>query len=236
MSNPFFSVIVTEHNSAAFMEKGLDSIADQSFRDYELIVICDNCEDNTAEIAKEYDKRVPEITVVETDFGRAGLARNKGLDIAHGEWVLWMDDDDWFLHEFAFEMIADFIKEHQKAKYEFDILAYSFIWKEVGFARNTQNRVWPAIWNKAWRREFIGDARFPDWKHSDDYGFAVKVHPKARFVFWDQPFYYYNFMRAGSISEQIKNGEYDNHDIPEEYWHASDGYENALNKGINLNP
>ena len=88
MSKPFFSVIVTEHNSAEWMRKGLDSIADQSFRDYELIVICDRCTDNTAEIAKSYDARVPEITVLEVDFGRAGLSRNRGLDIARGECVL----------------------------------------------------------------------------------------------------------------------------------------------------
>lgn len=225
MSKPFFSVIVTEHNSEAFMRKGLDSIREQTFTDYELIIVCDNCSDNSAEVAREYSDRV-----IECSHGRAGLARNEGLDAATGEWVLWMDDDDWYLHEYAFEMIADFIMEHKKAGIKFDILGYAFIWKGVGFARNTQQRVWPAIWNKAWRREFIGDNRFPDWKHSDDYGFACEVHPKARFIFWDQPFYYYNFMRAGSISEHIKNGEYDNHDIPEEYWHASDGYEDALKK------
>ena len=229
MSKPFFSMIVTEHDSADFMRKGLDSIREQTFTDYELIIVCDRCHDNTAEIAREYSDKV-----IECDHGMASMARNEGLDVAEGEWVLWMDDDDWYLHEFAFEMIADFIKEHQKAKIEFDILAYSFIWKGVGFARNTDQRVWPAIWNKAWRREFIGKERFPEWKHSDDYGFAVKLHPKARFVFWDQPFYYYNFMRAGSVSEKIKNGEYTNHDIPEEFWHAPDGYENALHNGIQL--
>lgn len=229
MSKPFYSVIVTEHDSAEFMRRGLDSIRDQSFTDYELIIVCDRCHDNTAEIAREYSDRV-----IECDHGMASMARNEGLDVAEGEWVLWMDDDDWYLHEFAFEMLADFIKEHQKAKIEFDILAYSFIWKGVGFARNTDQRVWPAIWNKVWRREFIGKERFPEWKHSDDYGFAVKLHPKARFVFWDQPFYYYNFMREGSVSDKIKKGEYTNHDIPEEFWHAPDMYEDALHKGIQL--
>lgn len=229
MSKPFFSVIVTEHDSADFMRKGLDSIRDQTFTDYELIIVCDRCHDNTADIAREYSEKV-----IECDHGMASMARNEGLDVAEGEWVLWMDDDDWYLHEFSFEMIADFIKEHQKAKIEFDILAYSFIWKDVGFARNCQQRVWPAIWNKAWRREFIGNERFPEWKHSDDYGFACKLHPKARFIFWDQPFYYYNFMREGSVSDKIKKGEYTNHDIPEEFWHAPDKYEEALHKGIQL--
>ena len=53
MSNPFFSVIVPMHNSAAFMRRGLDSIREQTFTDYELIIVCDACEDNTADIARE---------------------------------------------------------------------------------------------------------------------------------------------------------------------------------------
>ena len=61
MSKPFFSVIVPEHNSAEFMRKGLESIKAQSFTDYELIVVCDACEDNTAEIAREYTDKVFEI-------------------------------------------------------------------------------------------------------------------------------------------------------------------------------
>lgn len=44
---PFFSVIVPEHNSEKFMRKGLDSIKQQTFKDYELIIVCDACTDNT---------------------------------------------------------------------------------------------------------------------------------------------------------------------------------------------
>ena len=224
LTKPFFSVIVTEHNSAEWMRKGLDSIADQSFRDFELIVICDRCTDNTAEIAKSYDARVSEITVREVDFGRAGLARNAGLDIARGEWVLWMDDDDWDLHEFAFEMLAAALKNAE----DVDILAYGFIWKGVGYAYNSTVRLWPAIWNKCWRREFIGDHRFPDWEHSDDLGFAREMHPLARIIFWDQPFYYYNFMRPGSVSDKLEKGEYDDHELPPCYEGEMDGYKTRL--------
>lgn len=234
MSKPFFSMIVTEHDSADFMRKGLDSIRDQTFTDYELIIVCDRCHDNTAEIAREYSDKV-----IECDHGMASMARNEGLDVAEGEWVLWMDDDDWYLHEFAFELIHEYITEYKKANIEFDILAYAFIWKRHescrgGLVFNEQGHVWPAIWNKAWRREFIGKERFPEWKHSDDYGFAVKMHPKARFQFFYQPLYYYNFMREGSVSDKIRKGEYTNHDIPEEFWHAPDKYEKALHKGIQL--
>lgn len=227
---PKFSVIVPEHNSAAWMRKGLDSIRDQSFKDYELIIVCDRCCDNTAEIAREYSDKV-----LEVDFGRAGLTRNAGLDAATGEYILWMDDDDWYLHEFAFQMIAEAIDGINSEGHTVDLLCYSFIWKGQGYTQNDLFRLWPAIWNKCWRREFIGDNRFPDWKHSDDYGFAKIMHPKAvknRSLFiMDTPLYYYNFMRPGSVSDNIKNGEYDNKELPEDMRAVADDYEKTLKDG-----
>ena len=202
---PFFSVIVPEHNSAAFMRKGLDSIKAQDMTDYELIIICDSCTDNTAEIAREYTDKV-----LEVNFGAAGLSRNAGLDIAQGEWILFMDDDDWWLHEFAFGMIADCLMGLDK---DYDILAYSFIHRHKGYAFQVPEHLWIAIWNKAWRRSFIGDYRFPDWKHSDDKKWAEDLHPKAnKIMIWDQPFYYYNYLRKGSIADKVEKGEIDPHE------------------------
>ena len=217
---PFFSVIVPAHNSAEFIRKGLNSVRGQRFTDYELIVICDACTDNTAQIAAGYADRL-----IITDFGRAGSARNKGLDIAQGEWILWLDDDDWYLPD-AFGIIAEELAKHE----DIDILAYGFEWKGRGVARQSPARIYPAIWNKAWRREFIGEKRFPDWIHTDDLGFARMMHIMARFAFLDRPLYYYNFMRPGSVSDRIRNGEYDNNEIPESCRGAAIQYENWLKK------
>lgn len=199
---PFFSVIVPEHNSANFMRKGLDSIKEQTFKDYELIIVCDACNDNTVEIAQEYTDKVFEI-----NERTAGAARNLGLDNATGEWILFMDDDDWWLHDYAFEMIANKLKTTNT-----DILAFSFIFKGEGYSKCGQ---WIAIWNKAWRRSFIEEYhfRFPLWDHADDAGFAEEAHPKATWTYWDMPLYYYNFMHEGSLSWREKQGEFQNKNI-----------------------
>ena len=215
---PFFSVIVPAHNSAEFIRKGLVSIKLQNFDDFELIVVCDACTDETYEVAKLYSDY--QIT---TDFGRAGSARNVGLDIAKGKWILFMDDDDWYLPG-AFGMIADEL-QHQP---NIDILAYGFEWKGMGYAMQSPKRIYPAVWNKAWRRDFIGEERFPDWIHTDDLGFARKIHPRARFGFLPAVLYHYEFMRPGSVSDKIRNGEYDNSQIPESCRGAAEGYERWL--------
>ena len=216
MSEPFFSVIVPEHNSEVFMRKGLDSIADQTFRDYELIVVCDRCTDDTAKIAKTYDRKVPEITVLEVDNGKCGLTRNRGLDIARGEWILFMDDDDWFLHPYVFEILHGALKNN-----ECDVLAFGFVvnWRNgsgnvIAPFYHPRGTVWVAPWSKAWRRSFIGDHRFPDWKHSDDLGFAQEMYPLVKeWDYLNHALYYYNYMREGSIQHKLKTGELSNDDM-----------------------
>ena len=217
-TRPFFSVIIPTHNSAKFIRRGLDSIKYQQFEDYELIVVCDACTDNTWEIAKQYSDYQ-----ISTEFGRAGMARNVGLDIARGDWILFMDDDDWYLPG-AFGMIAEELRHQQNI----DILAYGFEWKGMGYAMQSPKRIYPAVWNKAWRRDFIGEERFPDWIHTDDLGFARKMHPRARFGFLPAVLYHYEFMRPGSVSDKIRNGKYDNSQIPESCRGAAEGYERWL--------
>ena len=89
-----YSIIVPCHNAVRYMRKCLDSIRCQSVDDYELIVVCDSCTDDTWKIAAEYAN-----IVIQTDHKNDGLARQAGLDHASGEWVLFLDDDDYWLHD-----------------------------------------------------------------------------------------------------------------------------------------
>ena len=220
MSKPFFSVIVPLHNAENYMRKALDSVRDQDFTDYELIIVCDACEDNSEKIAHEYSD-----LVLNVNYGRAGLSRNAALDIATGEWILFLDDDDYYLPG-AFRKIADAVTRTP----DIDMLAYGFDWKGVGVVKQHLGQIYIAVWNKAWKRSFIGEERFPDWIHSDDLGFAKKMHPRATFGFLGEALYYYNFMRPGSVSDKIKAGEYDNSQFPEEILADVKGYEDWLRR------
>ena len=199
-NNPFFSVIIPAHNAEGYIKKGLDSIASQSFQDYELIVVCDKCTDHTPEMMKMHE-RVDK--VIETDYGLDGMARNAGIDAAEGKWLLFMDDDDWFLHEYVFDQLHAAIESEEGL----DILLFSFIWKGRGYCSQVNGRR-IAVWCKAWRREHIGGTRFPAVPYWSDVDFNNAMFAKeSRIGVWDMPMYYYNYLRPGSISWRKEKGE-----------------------------
>ena len=200
-----FSIIIPAYNASGHIRKALESIRVQSFTDYELIVVCDSCTDDTEAIARAYGAQTKAV-----DFHRDGLTRNAGLDMASGEWILFLDDDDWLLHEFVLSQLA--VKTSQ---IDCDIIAFAFIWKHQGYAPPRRGGIrgggyfWPAVWNKCYRRDFIGDTRFNSkWSVSDlDFTNALFAkHPRIQV--WDMPLYYYNYMRPGSITEQDR-GKHD---------------------------
>ena len=199
MSKPFFSVIVPAHNSEFYIMECINSIRKQTFTDYELIIVCDKCEDNTEALARIFADKM-----IVTEHGMDGLARNAGIDAAEGEWVLFLDDDDWWIHEYVLEELHN---AAEKAGPFVDMLCFDFIWKDPpagvpAYFRNEADAVNIAVWSKAFRRELIGETRFPPIRMTSDVGFMQKIvekHPRCYAT--HMLAYYYNFMRKGSQTE-----------------------------------
>lgn len=192
-----FSIIIPAHNSEQYIRKCLDSIKQQTFTDYELIIVCDNCTDNTEQVAREYTSNVERV-----GFGRDGMTRNVGISRAKGDWLLFLDDDDWWLHEYVLQQLHDKLEENPGI----DVLCFSFIFKGWKYATPTGqagNRHWTAVWNKCWRREFVKDCKFSnEWSVSDVQFHNQVFNKKPRVLDWDMPMYYYNYMRVGSQTER----------------------------------
>ena len=97
---PKVSIIVPIYNTAKFLPRCIDSILAQTFIDFELILVNDGSKDNSGNICDEYAKKDSRIVVIHQENGGGSSARNKGLDVAQGEWISFVDSDDYITNNF----------------------------------------------------------------------------------------------------------------------------------------
>ena len=93
--NPQISVIVPIYNVEKYLAKCIDSIINQTLTNIEIILVNDGSTDNSRKIIDKYDKKDSRIKVIHKKNGGQGSARNAGLDIAKGEYIGFVDSDDW---------------------------------------------------------------------------------------------------------------------------------------------
>ena len=88
---PKFSIIIPMHNVEKYLKKCLDSVVDQTYKNYEVIIIDDGSTDNSKQIAKKY-----KFNLIESEFVGVSEARNIAIKEAKGEYLIFLDSDDWW--------------------------------------------------------------------------------------------------------------------------------------------
>ena len=91
---PLISVVVPCYNQAQYLDECLQSVLDQTFTDWECIIVNDGSPDNTEEVAKQWTEKYPRFKYLKKENGGLSSARNAGIEIAEGEWILPLDADD----------------------------------------------------------------------------------------------------------------------------------------------
>lgn len=91
----FFSIIIPVYNSEKYLSKCINTILNQSFDNYEIIIVEDGSTDNSGEIADQLSNNDSRIKVIHVENGGAGKARNIGIAAAKGEYILFIDSDDY---------------------------------------------------------------------------------------------------------------------------------------------
>lgn len=111
--NPVFSVIVPIYNVEAYLEKCIDSILGQSFTDFELLLIDDGSPDGCPAICDAYVAKDPRVRVIHKPNGGLVSARNTGIHAAIGEYICYVDGDDWIAPDLLETVYAKGIHEHE---------------------------------------------------------------------------------------------------------------------------
>lgn len=95
MGKPFFSIIVPVYNAVDTIGKCVDSIQTQSFPDWQLILVNDGSSDNSGKVCRQMAEKDSRILAIDKDNGGPSSARNVGMNVANGEWILFVDSDDY---------------------------------------------------------------------------------------------------------------------------------------------
>lgn len=119
------SIIVPAYNIAPYLSKCMEGIVAQSYKHLQIIVVDDGSNDNTLEIAMTYAGKDERVTVITQSNSGVSVARNRGLEEAVGEFVMFVDGDDW-LDESAVEKMLDTVK-----KYNLDVVRCGFIFEDT---------------------------------------------------------------------------------------------------------
>ena len=138
---PLFSVIIPVYNGERYLDEAVQSVLDQTFQNWELIIVDDGSEDNSFEIALAYSKKDPRIKVLQHEGGinkGVSASRNLGITEARGAWIALLDADDiWFKNKL--EVNAHIVTKHKKVA-----LIYS---KAVVRTENYSGQVHTNIYN-----------------------------------------------------------------------------------------
>ena len=139
MKVPLVSVIIPAYNSANYIEEALESVFEQTFQDFEIIVIDDGSTDETGEVLKKYGDR---IRLLFQDNGGCASARNKGIRIARGKYIAFLDADDLWMPTKLEKQVAMFEKNENLGMMTTGV--YSFDEKGVfGYSKNKRKILMP---------------------------------------------------------------------------------------------
>lgn len=171
------SIITPAHNAENFLPETIDSVLDQTFRDWELIVVDDCSTDRTFEIASAYAAKDPRVRVLRNEVNSGVAAtRNRGLEVASGDYIAFVDSDDLWLPE-KLEKQLRFMKEKGVAFSYTDYQKYITETKERGkvLRAPTKMTAKKILGNTAIGcltvmvdRKTVGDFRMPPLSHTED--------------------------------------------------------------------
>lgn len=208
--NPEISIIVPVYNVEKYLKRCIDSILNQSFENFELILVDDGSTDNSGKIVDEYEGIDKRIRVIHKENGGQGSARNRGLDIAKGNYIGFVDSDDWihrdmykYMYKFITEddtdivqvghdIVKEYISDEKCNLSDIKVICIDNIIDK--FTDCNSFEILPFIFpvNKLYKKEIWKELRFSEGKFAEDLRIIYKIYFKvSKFKSIDFKFYNY---------------------------------------------
>ena len=183
------SIIIPVYNLENEITQCLDSIAMQDFdrSEYEIAVVLDSCTDDSENVIRDWHEEHGDINlnIFYAQCRTPGGARNVGLDMADGEYIMFVDGDDYLINDHAMTMLYDAVQGHNAVR----VMDHEMSGNHVKFSQRL------TLWLHFFSRELIGEERFTDMLLNEDYEFVKRIRSKPEYDEAQicEPLYFYNF-------------------------------------------
>ena len=228
IKRPKFSIIVPVYNVEKYLSICIESLINQTLKDIEIICVNDGSTDSSLNILWEYEEIDHRIKILDKVNGGLSSARNAGLNIAEGEYILFVDSDDYLETNTCDRLYMEMLQESA------DIVVFGtqifpsyisspyieWLWNNLRvetkkYEKNTIQALFceraskPFVWNECYKRELLkkNEIKFDeDIRYGEDMLFLFMVFPRAhKVVYIEDKLYCYRCAREGSLMDQANS-------------------------------
>lgn len=211
------SIIIPVYNAAKYLDKCLNSVLSQTYTNLQIILVNDGSTDGSAEICDGYAGKDPRIQVIHQENKGVASARNVGLAAAVGEWIGFVDADDWI----ETDMFSYLLDNAERDDADTVVCAW---WEELpqsSVPRGVDDRVVMTgndtlemllhdelvtnyLWNKLWKRELFTGIRFPEGRTFEDVAVVYLLFERSSSVVCLPECKYHYLHHGGSVLDRQK--------------------------------
>ena len=216
---PKLSIIVPVYKVEQYINKCVESILNQTFQDFELILVDDGSPDKCGKICDEFALKDDRIRVIHKENGGQSSARNRGLDIATGELIGFVDSDDDIEPDMYQQMVSfldaekldivccdTYLVRGERKKVRLLYPEDKVFTKNDGVCENLKGHIDNAVWNKVYKREIFSDLRFTEGIVFEDVRLIYQLFNKAsRVGYISRPLYYYYKRKNSTIAQAFNS-------------------------------
>lgn len=210
------SIIVPVYNVEKYLEKCLDSLIDQTYRNLQIILVDDGSRDSSGTICDRYAAQDNRIQVIHKKQSGVSAARNTGLEAVKGSYICFADSDDWSDEKMIETMYENMVEE----KAQISIIGYDMVWEDGRCQKKSDENayyVWNQreaiaqwmtqkifkgfMWDKMFAREIFSGIRFlEDRSYMEDVAIGLDLFARAEKVVYSGKIGYHYLQRQGSAT------------------------------------
>lgn len=219
MKNPLISVIVPVYKTEQYLDRCVESIVNQTYQNLEIILVDDGSPDNCPQMCDDWAKKDERIKVIHLENGGVANARNQGLKIANGEYIGFVDGDDW-IEDRMYEILQNNMVDNDadisvcgyQINVENDVAANIRQVSQFDSLKQicTGDYKYGVLWNKLYKSSVVQNHEMPNLVCCEDLVFNYYVFKNAKTVIeCDSKLYHYFQNKDSTVHSEFKIGAFD---------------------------